>query len=144
MGLTVLDAGVLIAVLDGGDAHHVGARAALSTRVEQGDRFAVPASVYAEVLVGPYTVGEAAATTVDEFLARLGADIAAADADVARRAAQLRARHRRLRLPDALVIATAQHVGADLLLTTDQRWPPTRNLAVSFRIERIRRQDSIS
>jgi predicted nucleic acid-binding protein len=142
VGLTVLDAGVLIAVLDGGDAHHASARRVLSARLEDGDRFVVPASVYAEVLVGPFTAGDAAVSTVDDFLGRLGADIAPADAAIARRAAQLRSKHRRLRLPDALVIATAVHLGADRLLTTDAGWPPSRSLGVSFRIERIRQIES--
>jgi predicted nucleic acid-binding protein len=39
-------------------------------------------------------------------------------------AAQLRAQHGpRLRLPDALVVATALELSADRLLTTDKRWP---------------------
>jgi hypothetical protein len=35
----------------------------------------------------------------------------------------LRAEHNSLRLPDALVIATALAVEANVLLTTDRRWP---------------------
>lgn len=140
MGLTVLDAGVLIAVLDGSDTHHAAALRSLSNASAIGDRFLVPASAYAEVLVGPYRAGAAAVSTMDAFLARLGADIAPADAGIARRAAQLRARHRSLRLPDALVVATADHLGAEVLLTTDARWPTARAVGESCRIERIRRQ----
>jgi len=141
MGLTVLDAGVLIAVLDGSDAHHRAAVRFLSDAGGRGDHLVVPASAYAEVLVGPFKAGAAAVRTVDEFLGRLGANIAPADADIARRAAQLRARHRSLRLPDALVVATADHLGADSLPTTDAGWPTDRALGVSCRVERVRRQD---
>jgi hypothetical protein len=45
---------------------------------------------------------------------------------VARRVARLRAQHEaRLRLPDAMVLATAIHLHADRVLTTDARWPTT-------------------
>jgi predicted nucleic acid-binding protein len=141
MGLTVLDAGVVIAVLDGSDAHHAPAVRSLTNTAVRGDHLVLPASAYAEVLVGPFKAGEGAVTTVDAFLGRLGTDIAPADAEIARRAAQLRARHPSLRLPDALVIATADHGRADLLITTDAGWPAARALGVSCRIERIGRQD---
>jgi predicted nucleic acid-binding protein len=41
---------------------------------------------------------------------------------VAVTAAQLRATHRSLRLPDALVLATAAAVEADTVLTGDEQW----------------------
>ena len=41
--------------------------------------------------------------------------------EIACRAAQLRARHE-LKLPDALVIATAMELGAHEILTFDHRW----------------------
>jgi predicted nucleic acid-binding protein len=141
MGLTVLDAGVVIAVLDGSDAHHAPAVHAVTSTATRGDHLVVPASAYAEILVGPFKAGEQAVATVDAFLGRLGVEIAHADAEVARRAAHLRARHRSLRLPDALVIATADRHRADLLMTTDEGWPAARSLGVSCRIERIGRQD---
>ena len=61
---------------------------------------------------------------VDAFLADLPAEVEPITRQVASRAAQLRARHgRRLRLPDALVLATALHLGADRVVTTDAGWP---------------------
>ncbi|MFO1541301.1 MAG: PIN domain-containing protein, partial [Chloroflexota bacterium] len=43
---------------------------------------------------------------------------------VAAEAAVLRAHHgRALRLPDALVLATARVIDADRVITTDGRWP---------------------
>ena len=53
-------------------------------------------------------------------------------------AAALRARHRSLKLPDALVIATAIHLDADHLVTTDRRWPSRSRLGLRGRITEIR------
>jgi PIN domain nuclease of toxin-antitoxin system len=44
------------------------------------------------------------------------------DEDVAVTAAQLRATHRSLHLPDALVLAAATAVEADIVLTSDEQW----------------------
>ena len=44
------------------------------------------------------------------------------DADVALVAARLRAKHRALRLPDALVLAVAHVDAADVILTADRKW----------------------
>ena len=123
MGLTVLDAGVIIGVLDARDAHHATARAAVSAAVERGDALAVPASAYAECLVGPARRGRDAMRAVDRFLLDLPAEVEPVTRQLAARAAELRARHRRLRLPDALVLATAIHLRADRVLTTDRGWP---------------------
>ncbi len=124
MGLTVLDAGVIIGVLDARDPHHAATRASLAAVVERGDALAVPASAYAEALVAPSRRGSAAIGSVDAFLHDLAADVEPITRQVARRAAQLRARHgARLRLPDALVVALAIHLGADRVLTTDRKWP---------------------
>jgi hypothetical protein len=43
--------------------------------------------------------------------------------EMARRAAALRARHARLRLPDALVLATAEVLDAAPVLTADRTGP---------------------
>lgn len=124
MALTVLDAGVIIGVLDADDAHHAGARRALAAALDRGDQLAVPASAFAECLVAPARSGRDAMRAVDELLADLPADVEPITRQVASRAALLRARHgRRLRLPDALVLATALHLRAERVLTTDAGWP---------------------
>ena len=52
------------------------------------------------------------------------ATVEPATREIARRAAELGAMHgNRFRLPDALVVATPVDLGADLVLTTDARWP---------------------
>ena len=124
MALTVLDAGVIIGILDADDPQHAGAREAVGQALERGDALAVPASAYAECLVGPARRGRDSMRAVDAFLSDLPADVEPITRQVAGRAAQLRARHGRLlRLPDALVLATALHLKADRVLTTDSGWP---------------------
>lgn len=89
-----------------------------------GDRLVVPTSAYAELLVAPLRSGPSGGDAVDAFLDALPADVEPVTHGIARHAAGLRARHgTRLRLPDALVIATAIALKADRLLTTDARWP---------------------
>lgn len=134
MGLTVFDAGVVIAGLDADDAHHAAAAEALAEARDRGDSFVVPASAYAEVLVRPAGRGPAIVARADAALDALGITIADADRDIARQAAILRARHPSLRLPDALVIATATQLDANHLLTTDQRWKALRRLGLRGRL----------
>ena len=124
MGLTVVDTGILIGVLNAADPHHEASVSALRTRIDGGDKLLVPASVYAELLVEPFQRGDDAVEVVDAFLASLGVQVREISAGVARVAARLRAEYGRgLRLPDALVVATAEVVRADRVLTTDRRWP---------------------
>jgi predicted nucleic acid-binding protein len=124
VGLIVLDAGVVIGALDSDDIHHVPAVAALREALEGGDRLVVPVSAYAESLVGPSRRGSDAVATLDAFLDALPATVEPATREIARHAASLRAGHgRALRLPDALVLATATELGAALVLTTDTGWP---------------------
>jgi predicted nucleic acid-binding protein len=124
VGLTVIDAGVIIAHLDRADAHHDAAREALTIARQRGDALVVPASAYAEILVAPLRARPAQGDLVDGFLDALPATVEPANRTIARRAAELRALHgARIRLPDALVIATAAMLGADRILTTDSGWP---------------------
>jgi predicted nucleic acid-binding protein len=124
MALTILDAGVVIAVLDAGDVHHAAAKEAVGGALARGDELALPVSAYAEVLVGPFRRNDEAAATVDAFLAALPARVEPATREIARTAARLRAQHGpKLRLPDALVVATALEKHAGFLLTTDADWP---------------------
>jgi len=109
----VIDADVIIAFLDAGDDQHERAIAALRDHLDSDAHLIVAASVYAEVLVRPMQRG--LADVVDEFLAATGIDVVPVDRSAARLAAQLRARHRSLRLPDALALAVALTADADLL-----------------------------
>jgi predicted nucleic acid-binding protein len=134
MGLTHLDAGVVIGLLDAADTHHASATRALAEAVRTGDRLAMAASAFAECLVGPSRRSRRAAATVDDLFARLPIEIIDLDADIARLAADIRAKHTSVRLPDALVIATAAQAPADRLITTDRRWPTARKLGLATTI----------
>ena len=124
MGLTVLDAGVVIALLDAADTHHVAAVASIRVARERGDDLVLPASAYAECLVSPHRRGPDAVGVDYAFLDPLPARVEPADRSIAAAAAALRAVHGpALRLPDALVIATALARGANRILTTDAGWP---------------------
>ena len=124
MGLTVLDAGVIIAILDASDVHHKAAAHALTVARQRGDTLVLPASAYAECLVSPYRRGPEAVAVVDSFVDALPARIEPASRAIASAAAELRGRHAGgLRLPDALVVASAVVLGADRVITTDSGWP---------------------
>ena len=130
MGLTVLDAGVVIAVLDAGDAHHAASARALTDARDRGDELVIPVSAYAECLVSPSRAGQAAIATVDRFLDGLPARVEPATRAIGAAAALRGAHGPSLRLPDALVVATAIVLDADRIITTDARWP-----ALAVRVE---------
>ena len=88
----------------------------------------------AEVLVGPARRGLDAVAAVLQFVERLPIEIAPLDKDVALAAATIRAAHRSVKLPGALVLATASVVGAGTLLTTDRGWPSARRLSLGVSI----------
>lgn len=124
MGLTVVDAGVLIGLADSGDVHHPGSVQAFQDAWDRNDQIVIPASAYSEVLVGPARSGSMAFDRMRDFVAHLPVTVIDLDARIAEVAANLRRRSgSTLRLPDALVIATAVHLDADALVTTDRRWP---------------------
>lgn len=137
MGLTHLDAGVIIAFLDADDAHHDAARSALANAVDNTERLALAASALAECLVGPARTGPKAVEIVRTLIERLPASVVDLDADIAAHAAGLRARHRSLKLPDALVLATAEHSRADQLITTDRRWPTAKAMKLNVSIRQL-------
>ena len=120
MAVVVLDASVVIAFLDAANQHHHAAVAAL-TRVHS-EQLVLPASAYAEILVGPARRGREAMAAAREFVADLALRVEPISAEIAERAAVLRALHRSLKLPDALVIATGDVLGAVSVLTADRTW----------------------
>ena len=137
MGLTHVDAGVIIAFLDGDDAHHDAARSALSNALDNAERLSIAASALAECLVGPARRSTKAVELVRTVIDRLPVSVVHLDEEIATQAAMLRARHRSLKLPDALVIATAEHSSADHLITTDRKWPTAKAMKLTVSIEQI-------
>jgi predicted nucleic acid-binding protein len=85
----------------------------LAAHLATGDDILMAATAYAEVIVRPLQHGTDA--KIDEFLTAIDADVVDVDRRLARLAAQLGARHTALRLPDALVLATALARDAQLL-----------------------------
>lgn len=118
MGSLILDASVVIALLDSADVHHVRAVDEVSAADERGLELVVPASAYSETLVA--FAREGRVRDAREAIASMGISVVLLDAATAERAAELRAAHERLRLPDAMVIATAQQLRGPLL-SYDQR-----------------------
>jgi predicted nucleic acid-binding protein len=119
VGLTFLDTGAIIGFLDRDDAHHTPASRAIRQATHDGF-LAISAVTYAELLAGA-RLGHHEETDVTGFIDGFVRDIVAVDAHVADLAATIRATHG-LRTPDALILAGAQHAGADLVLSTDGRW----------------------
>lgn len=118
MGAVTLDADVIIGVLEPTDAQHSRAVAALQPWLAPENLLFVPASVYSEILVRP--IQRDVVATVDAFIQDANIQVVAIDRAIARRAAELRAAHPALRLPDALAVATALRHGTELL-TLDER-----------------------
>ena len=118
MALVVLDASVVIALLNEGDANHKAAVAALTALSTE--ELVISASTFAEILVGPYRAGSRAERIVEGFVTdRLRVE--PVSVEIARRSARLRAGTQALRLADALVIATGDVLDA-AVLTADRGW----------------------
>jgi predicted nucleic acid-binding protein len=118
VALIVLDASVVIAVLDPADALHNPAVRAVERRA--GDDLRLPASAYAEALVAPARKGE-----LDQVKSKVSALMLAIEPiseTIAEEAALIRARNPAVRLGDALVIATGEWLQATEVLTGDRRW----------------------
>jgi predicted nucleic acid-binding protein len=133
VALVVLDASAIIAFLDSGDALHDAAVDALGEH--QHDELLIPLTVYAEILVAPYRRGAEAVAEVEAFVRDFAIRIDTMTPAIARAAAQLRSESRSLRLPDALVLATADELEADAVLTGDESWA-----RISSRVSVIQRR----
>jgi predicted nucleic acid-binding protein len=112
VGAIALDADVLIGFLNRDDPHHPAARRVLAKAERDGDRLVVAASVYAEALIGPLRAGRG--EVVDDFLTAFAVEVVPVDRVMAREAARVRARHRTLRLRDAMALAAARLAKAEL------------------------------
>jgi predicted nucleic acid-binding protein len=122
MATIVLDAGLLVGLLDSEAANHARATSAMLEVRHARDRMLLPSTVLAEVLAGAHRLGPAAVETVEAFVEGLVDRVCVVDREVAATAAGYRASHIFLRLPDALVLAVGQVLGADAVLTLDARW----------------------
>jgi predicted nucleic acid-binding protein len=126
VALIVLDTSIVIALLDPKDTIHAAALGA--SIAHAGEDLRVPASALAETLVVPARAGRMEEVRGKIQLLDLG--VIPIGEDIAVEAARLRGRHRSLRLPDALVIASGDLLDADAILTGDRKWT-----AVSHRVQ---------
>jgi len=118
VGSLVLDASALIALLSAEDAHHERAVVEFGEASDRNDDLSMASSVYSEIMV--HALRRQRGDDIDRLVDRLCIEIVTVDRVIARQAAELRAVHRTLRLPDALALATAQAREARLL-TIDER-----------------------
>jgi predicted nucleic acid-binding protein len=131
----VLDSDAVIGFLDHDDALHQAADSAIRELAREQILLA-SAVTYAEVLTGA-RIGHHNEEQVDGFFADLISAVLPVDIEVAGLAADLRARIRNLRMPDALILATGEaHPEVDLILTGDETMAGVSDLRVEFRLLR--------
>jgi predicted nucleic acid-binding protein len=126
--LILLDSTVIVGFLDGDDALHEVAVAKLK---EVFGRTSLVASTvsYAEVMTG-VARGHHPKQQVERFFDVVVTDLLAVDRPVAARAATLRGKRVSLRMPDALILATADvHSEVDTVLCADADWPKVKGLS---------------
>ncbi len=120
--MILLDSTVVVGFLDADDALHEESVAAVR-RVARGSSLAASVISYAEVMTG-VALGHHPGDRVEGFFETLIRDLLPVDRKIAARAAALRGEHRSLKMPDALIIASADlHADIDAILTGDDKWP---------------------
>jgi predicted nucleic acid-binding protein len=125
--LILLDSTVIVGFLDADDALHE-ASAARFREIVPTHPIVVSAISYAEVMTG-VSLGHHPTETVEKFFQALVREILPADTPVAARAGVLRGRHPSLRMPDALILATADlNPDVEAVLCSDRDWAKVRGL----------------
>lgn len=131
----VLDSGVVVGFLDGQDALHDAADAAVRELV-RGQRLLASVVTYAEVLTGA-RLGRHDEDDVTGFFNGLLSAVLPVHVAVADKAADLRSSFKSLRMPDALIVATAETDSeVDLIVTGDQQLTKVSGLRVDVRLLR--------
>lgn len=129
----VLDSGVVVGFLDREDALHEAADEAIRELV-RGNRLLASVVTYAEVLTGA-RLGHHNEDDVAGFFAGLLSAVLPVDVAAADRAADLRSRFKSLRMPDALILATAEtDPDVDLIVTGDRRLAKVSGLRCKVRL----------
>jgi predicted nucleic acid-binding protein len=131
----LLDTTVIVGFLDRDDALHDVAVASLRAAGAQ-SAFAASAVSYAEVMTG-VALGHHPEEAVSGFFADLIRELLPVDRAVAARAGALRGVRRSLRMPDALILATADlSEQVDTVVCADRDWSKVEGLRC--RIELLR------
>ncbi len=113
MEALILDASVLIGLLDAADLHHTRSIEDVEAADREGRTLFAPASAYSEALVAFARAGRIGEAR--DAIAAMGIAVTPLTAAIAERASELRAGHQSLRLPDAIIVATARELGGELL-----------------------------
>jgi predicted nucleic acid-binding protein len=129
----VLDSGVVIGFLDREDALHNAADAVVRELIRE-QRLLASVVTYAEVLTGA-RLGHHSEEGVAGFFSGLLSAVLPVDVAVADKAADLRSRFKTLRMPDALILATAEtDPDVDLIVTADRQLTGVSQLRVDVRL----------
>lgn len=131
----LLDSGTVIAFLEPTDVFHTVADSAVKRAALQGSLVASVVT-WAELLTG-VELGKRDRQTVEGFFGQAFASIENVDQAIAKRAAQLRGTKKSLKMPDALILATAD-LFADEVITADAGWAsldPHCNVAITVLID---------
>ena len=129
----VLDSDAVVGFLDRNDALHDAADAAIRNLVGR-ERLLVSVVTYAEVLTGA-RLGHHDEHQVRRFFSDLISEVLPVDTDVADVAADLRSRRKSLRMPDALILATAEiQPEVNLVLTGDLEATKVRGLTCKVQL----------
>ncbi|MEU8035542.1 PIN domain-containing protein [Streptosporangium sp. NPDC049078] len=123
MPTVMLDTNVIVGLLDPDDALHGHARDAVHRWESEAASFTISVITWSELRVGAVRKGVAAEKMLAAFRSAVIDRIVEVDETTAESAALLRAADLTIRVPDALIIATARTVGADALLTADRKFP---------------------
>jgi predicted nucleic acid-binding protein len=138
--VVALDASVTLAYLSGAEAASAAATWLFDGCLATGRNAAVMSTLtVAELLVRPFRVGASAVASVEGFL-RFFSGIRIADVSypIAREAGRIRATTT-LKIPDAIVLATAAYAGATVVVTNDRGWPASVSGAAGPTIVQIGR-----
>jgi predicted nucleic acid-binding protein len=133
VAIVLLGSVAIVAYLDATNVFHAAADEAI-TRAAREDRLSSSAVNYAELLTGA-ELGHHDEQVVRGFFSELVSEVAPVGLDVAERAAELRGAKKSPRLPDALVLATAD-LHADVLLGVEDQRAKIRGFACELRLLR--------
>ncbi|HET7591149.1 MAG TPA: PIN domain-containing protein [Solirubrobacterales bacterium] len=129
----VLDSDAVVGFLDRDDALHGAADDAIRDLIGT-HRLLVSAVTYAEVLTGA-RLGHHDEEQARGFFYELTSGILSVDMEIAEKAAELRSRLKSLRMPDALVLATADIAPeVELVLTGDRQMERVSGLACQIQV----------
>jgi len=118
--VALLDSVAVAGFLDRDDAFHASADAHVRRLASHGTLVA-SVITYAELLTGA-RLGHHDHVAVRGFFQQLVEEIHDVDRPVAERAAELRTENLSLKMPDALILATADLHQVDMIVTGDDRW----------------------